>query len=271
MEESLPHRILIQIENYIESFENEKFHEKNEARNLGIIYTPHQVANFIVSNIFRIYFEKFIHSKKRHRNNLSLEEIFLSIIENQKLKEKLSKTIQNLRILDPSCGSGRFLISIAENLYQFYRILEPDFSDFDIKKKIIQKNLFGIEIENSAIIISKLRLIKWLLSTNITNKIFQNLDLESFKLTNLDNTIEHLNIEFNIFTSDFLLEFSSDKFDFIIGNPPFVENKKIKDIKFKKRLINRYKTAYRLFDLSILFVERSLELLENDGYLSFIF
>jgi len=270
MEESLPHKILIQIENYIESFENEKFHEKNENRNLGIIYTPYQVVNFIVSNIFRIYFKKFIYSKKKEPNNPSLEELFLSTIENQKLKENLSKTIKNLRILDPSCGSGRFLISIAENMYQFYRILEPDLSDLDIKKRIIQKNLFGIEIENSAIIISKLRLVKWLFSTNINHPIFQNFNLKSFKLKNINYAIENLDLKFNIFNSDFLLEFSSDKFDIVIGNPPYVENKKIKDIEFKKKLTKRYKTAYRLFDLSILFIERSFELLENDGYLSFI-
>ena len=140
MKESLPNRLLIQIEEYIENFENEKFFEKNENRNLGIIYTPYQVVNYIVSNIFRIFFEEFIYPTKINKENLSLEENFLSIIKNQKVKENLTKKIKNIRILDPSCGSGRFLISVAEKLYQFYRILEPQLSDFSIKKVIIQKN-----------------------------------------------------------------------------------------------------------------------------------
>ena len=269
MKESLA-QLLTNIEKHIERFENEKFLEKNESRNLGIIYTPNQVVDYIVSNIFRIYLEKFIYSKKANKDDFNLEGIFLSIIKNQKVKENLTTTIKNIRILDPSCGSGRFLISIAQKLYQFYRILEPELSDFDIKKVIIQKNLFGIEIETSAIIISKMRLIKWLLSTNINHFTFQSINLKSLKLTDFDQIIENLDLKFNLFNLDFLLEFSSDKFDIIIGNPPYVENKKIKDVEFKKKLTKRFKTAYRLFDLSILFIERSLELLENEGNLSFI-
>ncbi|MFX1553918.1 MAG: Eco57I restriction-modification methylase domain-containing protein [Promethearchaeota archaeon] len=112
--------------------------------------------------------------------------------------------------------------------------------------------------------------MKWLISTNLNNFIVQNVNLKSLKLTDFDQIIGNLDLKFNIFNIDFLLDFNSDKFDMIIGNPPYVENKKIKDIKFKEKLHKRYKTAYRLFDLSILFIERSLELLEIDGHLSFI-
>ncbi len=270
MKKSLGQEFLTYIEKSIESFENEKFLEKNDNRNLGIIYTPKKIVDYIVSNSFRICFEKFIKSHKLVQIDSDLEGLFPSLIKNQKVKERLTKIIKNIRILDPACGSGRFLISLAEKLYQFYRVLDPRLSHFDIKKAIIQNNLFGIEIENSAIIISKLRLIKWLLSTNVKNFTFQNINLKSLKLTDFNQIIENLDLKFNLFNSDFLLDFSSDKFDIIIGNPPYVENKKIKDIKFKNKLHKRYKTAYRLFDLSILFIERSLELLENDGYLSFI-
>ncbi|MFX1591472.1 MAG: Eco57I restriction-modification methylase domain-containing protein [Promethearchaeota archaeon] len=261
---------LNRIEKHIESYEYEKFLKKNEHHNLGIIYTPNQVVDYIVSNLFRIYLEDFKYSEIVNQDDFSIEEIFISIIKNQNLKNKLTKTIKKARILDPSCGSGRFLIAIAEKLYQFYRILVPELSDFDTKKLIIQKNLFGIEIENSAIIISKLRLIKWLLSNNASSLALQNVNFKRLKFTDLNHIIEKLDLTFNIYNLDFLLEFTSDKFDIIIGNPPYVENKKIKDIKFKEKLTKRFKTAYRLFDLSILFIERSLELLENNGYLSFI-
>lgn len=270
MKKLLNQELLIYIEKRIESFENEKFLEKDDNRNLGIIYTPKQIVDYIVSNSFKIYFENLIKSHKLAQIEFDLEELIHSLIKNQKAKEEFTKIVKNIKILDPACGSGRFLISLAEKLYQFYRVLDPRLSDFDLKKAIIQNNLFGIEIENSAIIISMLRLIKWLFSTNVNNFTFQNVNLKSLKLTDFNQIIENLDLKFNLFNSDFLLDFSSDKFDIIIGNPPYVENKKIKDIKFKKKLHKRYKTAYRLFDLSILFIERSLELLKNNGYLSFI-
>ncbi|MFX1419584.1 MAG: Eco57I restriction-modification methylase domain-containing protein [Promethearchaeota archaeon] len=270
MEESKTQKLLLHIQNHIDNFEHEKFLEKNENRNHGIIYTPNQIVDYIVSNIFRIYFENFINSEGLIKDSPNLERLFLSIIKSQKIKAELDKKIKNLRILDPSCGSGRFLISIAEQLYKFYRILEPKTSDFELKRKIIENNVFGIEIENSAIIVSKLRLIKWLLSTNVNYKAFQNLNFKILKHAVFDNIAEKFDLVFNIFNSDFLLEFSSDKFDIIIGNPPYVENKKIKDTIYKNKLTKRFKSAYRLFDLSIVFIERSLELLENNGYLSFI-
>jgi len=270
MKKSLGQELLTYIEKSIENFENEKFLEKNDNRNLGIIYTPEQIVEHIVSNSFRIYFERFINSHNLYQEDSDIERLLLSLIKNQKVRENITKIIKNIRILDPSCGSGRFLIYIAEKLYQFYRILDPELSDFDTKKAIIQNNLYGIEIENSAYIISKLRLIKWILTTNIGNLTFHNLNLKGLKLTDYDQVIEKLDIKFKIFNLDFLLEFSSDKFDIIIGNPPYVENKKIKDIEFKRKLTKRFKSAYRLFDLSVVFIERSLELLEHNGYLSFI-
>ena len=270
MDESLTYKLITLIEKKIQSFENEKFLEKGENRNLGIIYTPKEVVDYIVSNIFRIYFENNLNSQSISQRDFNFAEKLFSLIKNQRKKEIIAKKIKKIRILDPSCGSGRFLIAIAENLYKIHRVLEPELSDFGIKKAIIQNNLYGIEIENSAYIISKLRLIEWLLSSNTDKYLFHNINLKSSKLTNLDQIIEKLDLKFNIFNLDFLLEHISDKFDIIIGNPPYVENKKIKDMEFKKKLTKRYKTAYRLFDLSILFIERSLELLEDGGYLSFI-
>ena len=73
------------------------------------------------------------------------------------------------------------------------------------------------------------------------------------------------------FNIDYLLEFNQTQFDIIIGNPPYIENKKIKDLNYKKKLLKRFKSAYKLYDFSILFIEKSIEILkEKYGYLSFI-
>ncbi|MFX1553917.1 MAG: hypothetical protein ACFFBV_08325 [Promethearchaeota archaeon] len=129
MKKSLSQEFLTCIEKTIDGFENEKLLEKDDNRNLGIIYTPKKVVDYIVSNSFRIYFEKFINSHNLVQGDSDLEELFTSLIINQKIKELLTKIIKNIRILDPACGSGRFLISLAEKLYRFYRILDPKLSD----------------------------------------------------------------------------------------------------------------------------------------------
>ena len=270
MEESSIKNFINNIEKHVEKFENQKLIEKIDNQNLGIIYTPLEVVDYIVTNILRMYLAKFMTLKKDFKVQENLNQNILSIIKNQKTKDKFITLIRNLRILDPSCGSGRFLITVGEKLYNIYRIFDSNFSDFEIKKQIIENNLYGIEIDESALFISKLQLIKWLFSTNINYILSKNVDIKDIIITEIDQITELLNLNFNLFNLDFLLEFNSNKFDIIIGNPPYVENKKIKNIEFKRKLTKRFKSAYRLFDLSILFIEKALELLENEGYLSFI-
>ncbi len=69
---------------------------------------------------------------------------------------------------------------------------------------------------------------------------------------------------------DFVDIINGGGFDIIIGNPPYLENKKLRNFVEKKILKEQYKTAYKLYDLSILFIERSHMLLKEKGYFSFI-
>lgn len=59
-------------------------------------------------------------------------------------------------------------------------------------------------------------------------------------------------------------------FDIIIGNPPYIENKKIRNKPLKSILKVRYKTAYKLFDIAILFIEQAYNLLKESGSCSYI-
>jgi hypothetical protein len=70
---------------------------------------------------------------------------------------------------------------------------------------------------------------------------------------------------------DYLIEFDGQDFDIIVGNPPYVENKKIGDKEFKKELHKHFESAYRLYDLSVVFIEKSLKILKSGiGCLSFL-
>ncbi len=267
METQTVQNFLTSIDRVIENFENEKIDGKDLNRNIGIIYTPKIVVDYIVFNIFRIYFEELIDISKLVENNTYRK----TFIKNKELYSALIKKIHDIRILDPACGSGRFLISVADNLYQLYRLLNTKLSVFEIKRNIIEENLHGVEIEKPACIVSKLRLIKWLYHNNEIHFKIKNSNINLLKVINYDQFFKQLNLQFNIYNVDFLLEFNSSNYDIIIGNPPYIENKKIKDIQYKKKLTKRFKSAYRLFDISVVFLEKALELLkENSGCLSMI-
>ncbi|MFX1339205.1 MAG: Eco57I restriction-modification methylase domain-containing protein [Promethearchaeota archaeon] len=261
----------------VDEFENKKLIEKESGQYYGIVYTPSQIAEFIAFNLFKIYLKDLLAEigLKDHKflpKELDLDNLLFILEEYPEIKKILKKRIKNMKILDPACGSGRFLISAGNLILNIYKLFEPDLEELEIKKFIIQNILYGVEFDKSAHNICKIRLLSWYLSSK--NALSPNIDFKFKTLENskLDEIINIFKISFHIYNSDFLLEFNSnEKFDIIIGNPPYIENKKIIDNIFKKKLIKVFKSAYRLFDLSIVFLEKSFELLkDNDGYLSFL-
>jgi len=253
MKKQIVSNIISRFEEIIENFENIKSIEQKT----GVVYTPNKIVNYIVDNLFKMYFN---HNKP----NLSSDE-------NLDMRKKFLKKLDKIKIIDPSCGSGRFLISTSNYLFKYYKSCEPDQADYELKKKIVENNIFGVELERDAFQISKLRLLSWLLSSNSDSLDKDVFEIDDFKSDIVDYYINKLDICLNVYQSEFLLEFNEVKhFDIIIGNPPHVENKKITDLDLKEKLKKKFYAAYKLFDLSILFIEKALTLLNDGGFLSFI-
>jgi len=89
--------------------------------------------------------------------------------------------------------------------------------------------------------------------------------LEQYKMSN-PNAILYMEI---IFSRSF--QGDNPGFDVVIGNPPYVNIYKIAENSeevdyFKKK----YETAYKKFDLYVLFIEKGIKLLKNKGTFAFI-
>lgn len=94
---------------------------------------------------------------------------------------------------------------------------------------------------------------------NITNS---NIQLYEIDKKIVDLIKDKIRINDNLKCTDFLLDNSDVKFNYIIGNPPYYELSK--EIKYKSKLI---KGRYNIYAL---FVEKCINLLENNGLLCFI-
>jgi hypothetical protein len=220
-------------------------------------------------NIFRIYFDDIPEISKFFRSFFDYNGLKQFINKNQKFKTTLWNKIKDVKILDPSCGTGRFLISIAIIFFELYNILEHNLTEYEIKKKIIQDHINGIEIDRLSYHVSKLRLIKWLYEDEIV-PINHNLS-EFPQSEEIEDFINDVDLDFNLFNQEYLVEYEGEKVDIIIGNPPYVENKKIRDKDFKIKIKEKFESAYKLYDLSVIFIEKSLNLLKKDvGCLTFI-
>lgn len=257
------------IEKIIDAFERNKFNDKTHSKNQGIFYTPWEIVNYIVLNVFRFYLEDLYSNSTSPGKEFDINSIQLLIDENKSLKSELQSEISKIKILDPASGSGRFLISVANFLFDVYKLLEMNDDDFSIKKKIIQQHVYGIDIEEKANVISNLRLANWLYDDleSLLPKKFNSTN----NLTTIQRFLSELDFKCNLFDEDFLLDFSQFNFDIILGNPPYIENKRIGDFDYKKKLTKNFASAYKLFDLSVVFIEKAINILNpKNGILSYL-
>jgi hypothetical protein len=57
------------------------------------------------------------------------------------------KSVREIRVLDPACGSGHFLLYAFDILFAMYREVEPDLDPREIPALILENNLFGVDID----------------------------------------------------------------------------------------------------------------------------
>lgn len=141
--------------------------------------------------------------------------------------------------LDPSCGSGAFLVGLAE----YYR----DKYGKSVKA-VTRENIFGADILDYNILRTKLL-------------------LSIFALQHNEILLEE---DFNLFHQDSLRASWKQQFDNVVGNPPYV---KFQDLSATNRkfLANKWATIQNgTFNLYFAFFELGYNLLKENGKLGFI-
>ncbi len=144
------------------------------------------------------------------------------------------------------------------------------------KLDILKNNLYGVDLDGQAVEIAQLNLLLKVLFQrgrlpNLQSNIRNGNSLvsgneESLKPYFGDKWREQK--PFN-WQEEFKDVFAQGGFDVIIGNPPYADVRKI-DKKIKSYLFDQFITAKNRTNLFSIFIERSIGLLKNDGYLGFI-
>lgn len=178
----------------------------------GIVYTSEWVINFILDSVGYI-------------NNL-----------------------ENQTIIDPSCGDGNFMAVILDRLLRY---LERENFSLDDKKKIIMRNIYGIDTDRAALekCVDKLHMM--LLKHNIRDRV-------NFNLYNRNALDVEMNR--NLFNN----------FDFVVGNPPYIRIQNI-DKQTRTYIQNNYPlSASGSTDIYLAFFQMGENLLNKTGILGFI-
>ena len=178
----------------------------NKQKMEGAYYTPEDVVNFIIDKTLNnSIFDKMIQGLRNSgwtdtdlKGYGSIEDILHNMPKNPKHSYQMLRSIDEIRVLDPACGSGHF-ITVAANVLARVKAsimlaLNMTPNMYDIKRTVISKNIFGVDIDEIAVEVAKLRLWLSIISEATT------LDIKS------GEHIETLpNIDFNIIAGNSLV------------------------------------------------------------------
>lgn len=224
---------------------------------------PDLILNLQIGNSLIGYsFEKIKPTSNDYKINPEIQDL---IIEAQKELLEIPREDESNDILDAFTNIVETLkaSSVEQKIFTNQDLLKATFGNLQTQ---MRENFADFKL-NSKLKSLYIRIRKLLY--DIINEKYLNYLQSKNKKTSIElNDLELLN-PFH-WKVDFAEIINEGGFDIIIGNPPYLENKKIRNVVEKELLKAQYKTAYKLYDLSILFIERSHMLLKETGYFSFI-
>ena len=262
--------------------DNEKKRKKD-----GVFYTPAYITEYIL--------------KEAVGSWLADRKAEIKAKENSKdwWKEYAQK-LKSIKVLDPACGSGAFLVKVFDYLQNEWREVEKHIKTEWTYKDILTHNIYGVDINPASVGITKLSL--WLKTAHhreplttlddnikIGNSLIDNPDIAGYysefegkviseviekdllnqeEIAQIEREGLKKSLAFN-WNEEFKQVFESGGFDVVVGNPPYVLVQNLADNMFQY-FCNTYKVAQYKIDLYQIFIEKGLKLLNRDGYISYI-
>lgn len=270
------------IEELKKSLSGEEYDAKKSKRKKdGIFYTPKYITKYIVENSIKNWLDDRRHELGEDElPELTEADMKFDVYKKNYTKnykkhiefwEKYREAVRNIKIVDPACGSGAFLITAFEYLLNYNKYLDEKIFDLigtqglfsDRTKEILQNNIYGVDLNRESIEITKLSL--WLKTAN-KDKTLATLE-NNIKCGNslIDDPEIAGELAFD-WEKEFSEVFENGGFDIVIGNPPYGAKleKEIQEYLNKKYIRGASETVISFLKLS------HDKLMKNNSYLGFI-
>lgn len=217
----------------------------------GIYYTPTFIVDYIVRNALKPVLDRC----------------------------KSVNDLMKIKVLDPACGSGSFLIKALDIINEKYKEFGYEGNEFT-KIQIILQNLYGVDLDEQAVEIARLNLlINTLEERGKLPSLDQNIKNGNSLISGTDEELQKYfgknfrdKKPFN-WEEEFPEVIKQGGFDVVIGNPPYINaiqlTKTIGE-EIKSYWKDKFYSARGTYDIYVLFFEKSLNLCKKGGCVSFI-
>lgn len=205
------------------------------------IYNNWRLFNFSIIQIELLseIYEKFLTETdpqlKKRTGTYYTPPSLVEFILNEKLPVNNGESNYNVKILDPTCGSGIFLVESFKRLVKRYENFHGHkLTDFNRLKMLLTDNIYGIEVHPQAIKVASFSLYLALVDNLNPKTIWQT---EEHLLPSLINNPEDLTLKTqgeNLYCTDTIKtnsKIENIKFDLVVGNPPFGKSNLSESIK----------------------------------------
>jgi type I restriction-modification system DNA methylase subunit len=225
----------------------EKYLPKEERKKFGGFYTPEEVIDYILDTV----------------------------------GYTADQEIEGKDLLDPACGSGGFLVRAVGRLIDRYKVkgLGPK----ELLKNVAS-HIYGLDIDPFACHIAEMNILFQVIDLyQKAREEDQSFQLPRFNIYQTDSlelpkTAKALTqwqypnsrVQKYIQEKETIETIKNKKFDFVVGNPPYVKTLRWFGAELSEYYRKVYETAYWLTDLYMLFIERGFKWLEKGGTLGFI-
>jgi len=179
----------------------------------------------LLSEIYENFLSELDKKEKKNTGTFYTPPSLVELILNEKLPIKNGESDHKIKTLDPSCGSGIFLVQSFKRLVKRYENKHnKKLNDFNILNDILKSNIFGIEIDGKSIKVAAFSLYLALLDNLDPRTGWWNGTIKFPYLINdpEDKTLKEQG--YNLFRLDTISDFEITElqnFDLIVGNPPF--------------------------------------------------
>lgn len=245
-------RVYEQYLGYVLSEREEIEAKKTKRKSQGIYYTPTFVVKYIVQQTLGRY-----------------------------LEERGYNPAHPVRVLDPACGSGSFLIESFDVLDQYLaRERSQERGEYGIQDharqmQILTENIYGVDKDEQAVEVAQLNLLLKALHLRDRLPKLENIRAGDSLISGVPQELEKFfgakwkdKKPFN-WAHEFAKVVADGGFDVIVGNPPYVRIQTLP--KDEVAFFNdRYAAATGNYDIYVLFVERALQLLKSGGVFGMI-